>query len=71
MDKISGTLVYVCIPKPVKAMEKAGLSFDTFKAKVIASHQDKITGNALEWKDLSSVSPKDAFVLIDLLKKAK
>ena len=54
-----------------KAMEKAGLNFDTFKAKVIASHQDKITGNALEWKDLSSVSPKDAFVLIDLLKKAK
>lgn len=54
-----------------KSLESAGLSFDSFKAKVIASHQDKIVGNALEWKDLSSVSPKDAFVLIDLLKKNK
>lgn len=46
MDKISGTLVYVCIPKPVKAMEKAGVKKpDEWKASVVV---DEDTADAFE-----------------------
>jgi len=54
-----------------KAVEHAGFNFESFKARALEAYSDKITGKISEWKDLSSVSPKDAFILIDLLKKGK
>jgi len=52
-----------------KALEAANLDFASFQARVVEKYSDKITGKAAEWKDLSNVSPKDALVLIGLLKK--
>lgn len=46
MDKITGTLVYVCIPKAVKAMEKNGVKKpDEWKASVVV---DEDTADAFE-----------------------
>lgn len=54
-----------------RAIESAGLDFAAFKARVSEKYSDKINSKASEWKDLSDVSPKDAFILIDLLKRVK
>ena len=52
-----------------KAIESAGLNFDTFKARVIEKYTTKVSSNPSEWTSLASIKPNDAFVLLTLLKK--
>ena len=63
------------VHSPQAVLEKAigaiGLDFEAFKAKAIVEFSDKISGKPSEWKSLADVNPKDAFLLMGLLKKTK